>query len=337
MYHLFIPWLLLALSILLGLLLVSIVITWGIDHLMAASSNKTAAKASHGRKNNAGVRWSLGSAAVLFIVIIAINCSEEVFSVGVLFNRRFQKDEGEKTFKVLSYNVHAYGPGFSAERLKQLIESEDPDYIFLAESGWVQGIFDAMASCPYQISMNTGGWVASKYEYGEHIDMMPARSIMIGYSDIQFVCSHLASNNTYLDDEGKDVYMPPDSLESFSSLMKYLRNCDRVSEKRDKQVRTFCDSLRTGKPTIIMGDMNDVGGSEALKQLKKAGFRDAWWTGGFGYGATYHEPLPFRIDHIYYSPELHLRDIRILRSADWGTESVPLSDHDALVATFSIP
>lgn len=326
MYHLFIPWILLALSILLGLLTMGIVISWGICLL------KVSHKGS-GRVNRPS--WALLSAVILFIVIVALNCSEEVFSLGALSKGLTGKSEGEQAFKVLSYNVHAGSPAFSAERLRELIESEEPDYVFLAETGWALGVGDTMESLPYRVFTCTGDWTGSIHRHIGNVDIPSARATLVSYPNLRLFCCHLASNNTFKNEDGSVFYMTPDSLSDINSLKYYLENYSSVSEVRHEQVHNICDSLKVGIPTIIMGDMNDLGGSETLRHLKKAGFRDAWWTGGLGYGATYHEPLPFRIDHIYYSPELRLHDIRILRSADWGTESVPLSDHDALVATFS--
>ncbi len=49
--------------------------------------------------------------------------------------------------------------------------------------------------------------------------------------------------------------------------------------------------------------------------------------GGNGYGATFHHPLPYRIDHIFYNEGLKLKSIR-------KVDSQGLSDHDALVAEF---
>ena len=51
--------------------------------------------------------------------------------------------------------------------------------------------------------------------------------------------------------------------------------------------------------------------------------------GGFGYGATIHHPLPYRIDHILYGAGLKLKGIKKRDTRD-------ISDHDALVAVFDL-
>lgn len=83
-------------------------------------------------------------------------------------------------------------------------------------------------------------------------------------------------------------------------------------------------------PILLMGDFNDVGGSKAVRTLECSGFRDAWWKGGLGYGATIHKPLPYRIDHIMYSEQFKLQKIEVVSSEG-------LSDHDALYAEFLLP
>ncbi len=79
-----------------------------------------------------------------------------------------------------------------------------------------------------------------------------------------------------------------------------------------------------------MGDLNDVSGSYAVERIKKAGLKDAWWKGGFGYGATFHDKwLRLRLDHILYqNNKLKLQYVKVIDS--------DLSDHDALVAGFII-
>lgn len=75
---------------------------------------------------------------------------------------------------------------------------------------------------------------------------------------------------------------------------RYLNGIDYSSEH--KKIRD-CNS-------VVMGGMNDISGSSCLRTLADVGFEDAWWNGGFGYGATIHKPLPYRIDHIFYNDDL---------------------------------
>lgn len=55
-----------------------------------------------------------------------------------------------------------------------------------------------------------------------------------------------------------------------------------------------------------MGDLNDISGSTPLRTLEYSGLKDAWWEGVVGYGATIHNPFPYRIDHIMFTPGLNI-------------------------------
>ena len=110
--------------------------------------------------------------------------------------------------------------------------------------------------------------------------------------------------------------------------MRYLDNYKAASEIRREQAELIVRDL-TDDPCIVMGDMNDVCGSPCMRVFEKAGLKDAWWESGFGYGATIHEPLPYRIDHLMYGNGLKLKGIEKVCSKG-------LSDHDALVAEFEI-
>lgn len=78
-----------------------------------------------------------------------------------------------------------------------------------------------------------------------------------------------------------------------------------------------------------MGDLNEVCGALSMRMLEGAGYKDAWSKGGFGYGATIHHPLPYRIDHVLYNSGLKLKGIKKINAKG-------ISDHDALVAVFEV-
>jgi len=134
---------------------------------------------------------------------------------------------------------------------------------------------------------------------------------------------HLASNN-YTE---SNSYMHPDSAKAVHGMLQYLQNVSRASRKREQEAGLLLNALKPTEKNIILGDFNDISGSTPFNKIERAGFIDAWWKGGNGYGATIHRPLPYRIDHIFYNEGLKLKSIRKVDSK-W------LSDHDALVAEF---
>lgn len=103
----------------------------------------------------------------------------------------------------------------------------------------------------------------------------------------------------------------------------------RIRDFEARNVRGFIDDARSaGMPVIVAGDLNDWCGSDCLETLMGNDLKDAWWEGGRGFGWTYFGwHLRLRIDHILYSDELQLTDVRVVDS--------DLSDHKPLKATFS--
>ena len=111
--------------------------------------------------------------------------------------------------------------------------------------------------------------------------------------------------------------------------MQYFKDVNHAYSKRIKEAGEIAREVsQLEKPVIVLGDMNDVGGSKTIRQIESVGLKDAWWEGGFGYGATIHKPLPYRIDHILYSKQLKLNRVKVISSEG-------LSDHDAIFAEFS--
>ena len=137
---------------------------------------------------------------------------------------------------------------------------------------------------------------------------------------------HLASNNYTKELQ----YITPDSIKSYSTLTQYFNNIERAYQKRIRMAEAItCDASKMNNRIIVLGDMNDVGGSKTIKLLENSGLKDAWWEGGFGYGSTIHKPLPYRIDHILFSSQLRLNNVKVLSSDG-------VSDHDALFSGFNL-
>ena len=70
-------------------------------------------------------------------------------------------------------------------------------------------------------------------------------------------------------------------------------------------------------------------GASTMRKFKIAGYKGARSVGGFGYGATIHHPLPYRIDHVLYNKGMKLKGVKKI-------DVEGISDHDALVAVFDL-
>lgn len=113
----------------------------------------------------------------------------------------------------------------------------------------------------------------------------------------------------------------------------YKRNYEVGKRNRDYEavnVRRFVNQARTdGKPVIVAGDLNDWCGSNSLNTLMSDDLKDAWWEGGNGFGWSYFGwHLRLRLDHILFSDELELVDVKVIDS--------DLSDHKPLMARFRV-
>lgn len=117
----------------------------------------------------------------------------------------------------------------------------------------------------------------------------------------------------------------------FDGLSLYKRNYiigKRIRDYEAQNIRLYVDENRAeSKPVIVAGDLNDWCGSDCLNTLMGDDLKDAWWEGGNGFGWTYFGwHLRLRLDHILYSDELELVDVKVI--------DTDISDHKPLVVRF---
>lgn len=282
------------------------------------------------------IRKSYKHAIGLFVVTLLLNWRYSCFPINFIF---VHDGEG-RTLKVMTFNIK--GSGLDNEvktsELTNLIIAEDADLVFLTEDmKGCAGLIDSLLCREYhynQYERYATNRLYSKYPLGqmERIKIDDYRfsyvfhcGLLLGRDSINLFPCHLMSNNITPERERQDA----DSIATADGLFDYIKNLDYASDIRQKQIVSITDRMDKSVPTIVLGDMNDVCGSIALNMLECAGLKDAWWEGGFGYGATIHHPFPFRIDHIFYSEGLKLINVKVV-------DSKGLSDHDALVAEFEI-
>ena len=289
-------------------------------------------------------RWKI--AVSLIVLAIAGNLYFETFPFHV-FNSSSDKEGLALTVLAFNCNLSHNKENREGKRseVKAFIKEQNADVVFLTEnfinnndSLWLM----LQVVYPYRVQQknSVGNALYSKYpiladtiykEKGKGYGITCCQ-IKVRDERINVVGVHLSSNNY----NEQKVHMTPDSVENFKQARSYLGNILNASKYRENEAKRISDNLSPnlngGKkriPTVVMGDFNDVCGSPSLYSLESAGLKDAWWEGGFGYGATIHNPLPFRIDHILYNERLELVDIKKL-------DAHGLSDHDALVGSFIV-
>lgn len=274
-------------------------------------------------------------AGVGFVLLLLVNWHWHVFSIGLCSLDRV-KPEG--CIRVMTWNVCCSDTTATndVDGMLSTILEQDADVVFLTEFGEsFRSEIDSVLCKRYPYKGNIANWIT----WGNLYSRMPIDTCMrIGGEEdgylfrydmrmagcsLRLYCLHLQSNNLV---NGETFY--PDSIADRGGIERYLENYKAASEIRREQAELIMRDL-SDAPCIVMGDMNDVYGSPGMKAFNNSGLRDAWWEGGFGYGATIHEPLPYRIDHIMYSDGLRLKGIKKVNANG-------LSDHDALVADFEI-
>lgn len=277
---------------------------------------------------------------ICFLVSLLLNWYCECFALHFVGS---SDSGGGNIIRVLSWNVNADKdtPKQKLEAIANIIFDEDPDIVFVSELFWdTSDTLTCLLTERYPFTTDTkqdhdrGHFVYSKYHLSNPVFLLEdvwnglvlSTRVFIGTDSLMLYGCHLASNNYDAD----RVYMTPDSIRSKQNVLSYIKNVRRSSEIRCQQSDAIVSELiEHNAPVVVLGDMNDVCGSPCMKVFAEAGLKDAWWEGGFGYGATIHKPLPYRIDHVMYGKGLKLKGIKKVSSKG-------LSDHDALVADFEI-
>lgn len=285
-------------------------------------------------------KWKLSVSFLFFVLVCNWYC--ETMPVNVALSDDVVPAVDALT--VMSFNCN-FLPEFRYDTQRRnelicLIEETSPDIFFLTENYvfWEDSLWIAVHDqYPFRTKQYNflGNYFYSKYPIIEEkeYDGRSKHNILcqIDYRGtvVNLFGVHFSSNNFNAEEE----HLAPDSVQNRHEVWAYLRNILDAGKYRREEARqivaTIDDLKRQGcmNPTLVMGDFNDVGGSPTLRILESTGLKDAWWSGGVGYGATIHNPLPYRIDHILYDDQLKLESIRKI-----NTEEV--SDHDALVAKF---
>ncbi len=279
-------------------------------------------------------KWTI--AILLVLTTLLLNWWADCFCIGL-------KNGFTGDIKVLSFNVNGtQGPSSYDETrvnsIIELIQYEKPDVLFLTEN------FDAFGdsvnlllkrSYPYSTRyLMPHNVIYSKIpisgekkidRFNNGTAFIATCTVSIKGNPLRIIGCHLSSNNYSSDLR----YQTPSDLNTLSDIKNYLSNIERASELRQNEIDEALNFIENDERVIVMGDMNDLCCSSALRKLENVGFINAWSKGGFGYGATIHHPLPYRIDHIYYNGKCKLKGIKKHSMSGF-------SDHDALMAVFDL-
>ena len=99
---------------------------------------------------------------------------------------------------------------------------------------------------------------------------------------------------------------------------------------RSQQVNAVAEHIKKSPhPVIVCGDFNDSPVSYSYQTMRD-NLKDAYIESGNGIGYTYRGKFPsYRIDYILYNP--------LLRSYDYQSPKIELSDHYPVICRFILP
>ena len=230
------------------------------------------------------------------ILVIAfgaiVNCCGEFLSA----NFSFFNDAGKSTFKVLCYNVKCSDDDYFKTQINIADEiiKESPDLVFLCE-------FNRSISLRLDSIMKNKGHYKQYYRSGANCVFYSKYEIdtIVGINT-SVLSGRNAKNNIV------HLFLPHDTITivgcHLSSSRKDVWGGYIYRKKEADAIYKAC--IREKRPIIVMGDLNDLSCSPPVKRIEGLGLKDAWWEGGCGYGATYHDGwLRLRVDHILYDEE----------------------------------
>ena len=273
---------------------------------------------------------------LLGVIVYALYTRNEQYQVIALHGVNSEEDY---QLRVLIWNIHGtecLNDGHQ-EAIAGLIVAQNAEVVLLNEFTMSSCLLiDSLMSIHYpytnvaRAKVKSGDIIYSKIPFAESgrfkvkgLRKTIYSKIIVGADTVYIVGCHLAGNNN----EGQIEIDDTDSLRKVKNFWGRYR---RAQEKRKEHARLLKEIIQNNSsPMIVMGDMNDFQHSAPMDSLRDAGMKNAWWEGGLGYGATYHQGLlRLRIDHIYCNNKLTLRNVKVVETN--------LSDHNIMTADLSI-
>jgi endonuclease/exonuclease/phosphatase (EEP) superfamily protein YafD len=226
-------------------------------------------------------------------------------------------------FTIATYNVYADAPGDPATI--DAIRRTDADVVFLQETtaAWEAPLRRALGRAyphaAFRAARDRFGGLAvlSRVPFDEGAVLRPdAGPFPAWLVEVESPLGRLAILNLHL--------FPPVRWRERGWLRAYLDS--QVVHVRE--VAGFLSALAPRTPALIVGDLNEAAGGDAVRTLEAAGYRGAldpsvptWrWT-------TDHGPVALQLDHILHTAELALVTARVIEAGR--------SDHLPVVATFA--
>lgn len=297
-------------------------------------------------------------AFIAFIICVFLNITTESIPF------RFKGNSQDFDFRVLCFNIDSRGEYFASNgncpiKLLNYIDEVDPDILVLEELYALEfpEFTDSLCSRysyhqdidSLKVNQTAVVFTNHKIEGIHRIwDELPIDSIVYlknnpaiqdtlklrsaTYSmtvklfgnKINLICGHLYTNHFSMVCDSASI--SPTIYDRIKNVYDYLDFGFYMRDLMTADMRRLID--KTDLPMLVCGDMNDLSGSRALRKIQGNTLEDAWWKGGFGYGATCtsHHTY-FRLDHVLYSKkDFELVNVEV--------PHVKFSDHYPIITDF---
>ena len=219
------------------------------------------------------------------------------------------KHTAENSFTLLVSNVLMEND--DKERFNALVRKYNPDLLLINEpdQGWAASISKLDGDFPYSI----------KYPLGNSYGMMLLSKLPLSASSVNFLVK----------DDVPSIFtkitLPSGSMIDFYGVHPEPPQPGTDTYERDTELLIISKTIsETKNPTIVAGDLNDVGWSVTSKLFRKySGLVDP--REGRGLYNTYNAHLPllrYPLDHIFYSKEFGLVTLEKLESI--GSDHFPM-------------
>ena len=242
-------------------------------------------------------------------------------------------EKSGQILKVLSYNVHSCigtDRQLNCGRIADVIAHIAPDIIGLQEldvgrqrTGGADQAHIVASLLSMEFHFHAALHVAEE-RYGDAIlTALPMKSVKAGM---------LPSSGEQRGALWTEISVGGREIQVFNTHLG-LRNRDRVTQMATLLGPSWIGSSScTGKPCILLGDLNSVGRSAAYRLVTRC-LKDVQLQHGRQTRPTFPSRYPFmRLDHIFVSAGIEVLDVEVI--------STPLarraSDHLPLVATIAI-
>ena len=195
--------------------------------------------------------------------------------------------------------------------LLKAVESADPDILLLMETGhkWLREVMSLSSRYPYSQTIPLNNF------YGMALySKLPLKDLTVRY----LVQNKVPSIHS-------KVILPNDKIVNLYTIHPKPPHPGRDSGQRDAELILLARDVKvSGKPTIIMGDFNDVSWSTSMELFHKIGSTIDPRRGN-GFFATFDAKNPLTrwpLDHIFFTDDFGLMDLDT--GGDIGSDHFPL-------------